>query len=184
MRAADEHWDTGSGRRGEKAPRVTRPKKERWQGGRRKAARPSAVKQRILPFTCRRHADTKTKPTSKALPLASTLEGTADGPGTTREPITVTRDRRTCRFQLFPYSGFTRGTSSRGLHVKGRPRTHMHQSAQRTVFQIRLIISTQTFSAKSPLFFTSSKILGTSFQFFHLSFSSTSWLRAPACQKV
>lgn len=149
LRVRRERW---------KEPHVMWHEKERLQEGHRKESRQCGIKQHILLFTCQTHADTKTKQNQGAslglYPGRHCLLASA-----TCQPITAIHARWGCRLPLFPFSEDSQvkplhtGPSRQGLHVKGRPLIDTYQSAGRTIFQIRLIISTYTFFAKFSRFY-------------------------------
>lgn len=91
---------------------------------------------------------------SAAPPLASTLEGAAYWPAQlgsqSLSHVTTEPAVSNCSLSVGIH---TLGQLIQGLNVKDRPPIDTYQSAVRTVFQIRLIISTQTFSTKIPLFY-------------------------------
>lgn len=90
---------------------------------------------------------------SKALPWASTLEGTAYWPAPLEsQSLSHTATGPAISNCSLLVGIHTQGQLMQGLNVKDRPPIDTYQSAGRTGFQIRLIISTQTFSAKISLF--------------------------------
>lgn len=155
--------------------------KERLQEGHRKEARQSGIKQHSLLFTCQRHVDTKTKPKQVASlglhPGRHCLLAHA-----TCESIAVTRAHRSCHLQLFLLVGIHKlSRLVQGLHVKGSPwETHI-KVLEGQYFKSGSLLAHKPFLLHF-LSFTSYKILGTSFQFFHLSPSSKPWLIALAYQ--
>lgn len=91
---------------------------------------------------------------SKALPLVSVLEGTAYWPTQLGSPslwYVSTEPAISNCFLLVRIHKLSQ--LMQGLNVKASPLIDTYQSAGRTVFQIRLITGTRTFSAKISLFY-------------------------------
>lgn len=91
---------------------------------------------------------------SKALPLVSTLEGTAYWPAQLGSPSLsyMSTEPAISNCSLLVRIHKLRRLMQ-GLNVKGRPLIDPYQSAGRTLFQIRLITGTQNLSAKISLFY-------------------------------
>lgn len=91
---------------------------------------------------------------SKALPLVSVLEGTAYWPAQLGSPslwyVSTEPAISNCSLLVRIHK---LSQLMQGLNVKDRPLIDTYQSAGRTIFQIRLITGTRTFSAKISLFY-------------------------------
>lgn len=137
-------------------------------GGPQKRSKIVWIKQHVLLFTCQRHADAKTKPKQGASRV-SALERHRSLASAAQEPIPVTQQRRSCQLQLFPFAQDSQVKPAHAGPYRQR-QTHI-KVLEGQDFKSGSLLVHKPFLLNF-LTFTSYKILGTSFQFFHLSSSS------------
>lgn len=153
MRATNEHWNPGSGKRGEK--HLVRCDMKKKDCGRDREKKQDSLKSNST-FYCSLVKDMQAlrQSKSKALPLVSILEGTAYWPAQLGSPslwyVSTEPAISNCSLLVRIHK---LSQLMQGLNVKDRPLIDTYQSAGRTIFQIRLITGTHTFSAKISLFY-------------------------------